>query len=103
MRLIDVEELNKELKLKKRILTARYGEYASESGSYMSWKEVFDMINGAPTVDAVPVVRCEDCKFGEKGRIFDSDCIWCGVDHNQAKSMRFYCASGERREDDGED
>ena len=57
-------------------------------------------VNSIPTVDAVPVVRCEDCKFGEKGRIFDSDCIWCGAgSHQEAKSMRFYCASGERREE----
>ena len=60
---------------------------------------VLDRIYEAPTVDAVTVVRCEDCRFGEKGRIFDSDCIWCGAgSHQEAKSMRFYCASGERKE-----
>lgn len=46
------------------------------------------------------LVQCKDCRFGEKGRIFDSECVWCGTGtHQEAKPMRFYCASGERREE----
>ena len=41
-----------------------------------------------PTIDAVPVVRCKDCKH----RFEDS---WCEyVDDND----NFYCARGERKE-----
>lgn len=73
MRLIDVEELNKDLTLKKRILTAKYGEYSSESGSYMSWKEVFDLVNGAPAVDAEPVRHGHwECANGQIGCVTDN-------------------------------
>ena len=46
-------------------------------------------IEQAPTIDAVPVVRCKECKH----RFEDS---WCEyVDDND----NFYCARGERKED----
>ena len=40
-----------------------------------------------PTIDAVPVVRCKDCKH----RFKDS---WC----EYADDDNFYCARGERKE-----
>ena len=45
-------------------------------------------IEQAPTVDAVPVVRCKDCKH----RFEDSWCEYVDDDDN------FYCARGERKE-----
>ena len=45
-------------------------------------------IEAAPTVDAVPVVRCKDCKH----RFEDSWCEYVDDDDN------FYCANGERKE-----
>ena len=42
-----------------------------------------------PTIDAVPVVRCKDCKH----RFEDSWCEYVDDDDN------FYCARGERKED----
>ena len=53
----------------------------------------------APTVDAVEVVRCKDCKFGvyEKGR---------GIYHTRCEILEFlfqdddFCSYGERKEDD---
>ena len=50
------------------------------------------MLNEAPTVDAVPVVRCKDCKH----RFQDSWCEYADDDDN------FYCARGERKEGAGE-
>ena len=41
-----------------------------------------------PTIDAVPVVRCKDCKH----RFKDSWCEYADYDDN------FYCARGERKE-----
>ena len=41
-----------------------------------------------PTIDAVPVVRCKDCKH----RFNDSWCEYADDDDN------FYCARGERKE-----
>ena len=45
-------------------------------------------IEQAPTVDAVPVVRCKDCKH----RYSDSWCEYVDDDDN------FYCARGKRKE-----
>ena len=60
---------------------------------------VFD-INDAPTVDAVPVVRCKDCKYRTKdtrwtragfcGRRGAGDCF--------AAPPEGYCSYGEREE-----
>ena len=54
-------------------------------------------IESAPTVDAVPVVRCKDCLWGKWNQaLWDS--IYCeniGMD----RDMNDYCSMGERRED----
>ena len=54
------------------------------------------LIWNAPTVDAVAVVRCEQCRYwGKDGfgdyRKYSIDGAW----HKPS----FYCASGERREE----
>lgn len=49
------------------------------------------MIESAPTVDAVEVVRCKDCKKWEDG--------WC-YEIEQITLHDFYCGYGERREDE---
>lgn len=57
-------------------------------------------IEQAPTVDAVPVVRCKDCKhWDEQDNIF-SGCrctCWKGIwDYTKADD---FCSHGERRTD----
>ena len=63
MRLIDADRLNKPI----------YAEEDNITGSGMSYDEIcgyndgidiaWNKIDGAPTIDAVPVVRCKDCKW----------------------------------------
>ena len=48
----------------------------------------------APTVDAVPVVRCKDCKAYEK------DCGYCEAMGFTCEQDDF-CSYGERRTDNG--
>ena len=65
---------------------------------------VFD-INDSPTVDAVPVVYCKDCKYRTKdtrwtragfcGRRGAGDCF--------AAPPEGYCSYGEREENNGVD
>ena len=55
------------------------------------WKNDLD---NAPTVDAVEVVRCEDCKFFED-EDGDGDC-WCYC-HNDITCRDGYCSWGEKR------
>lgn len=48
-----------------------------------------DDIDNAPTVDAVPVVRCKDCKHE-----FGGSCIFCGF---QKRKPEDFCSYGERK------
>ena len=70
MRLIDADVLNLLLGISDRDIYAKY------------------MLDKMPTIDAVPVVRCKDCKH----RFKDSWCEYADDDDN------FYCARGERKE-----
>ena len=71
MRLIDADAL-------------MYEANSDGAYGYVDAKQIAD----APTVDAVEVVRCKDCKH----RYSDSWCEYVDDDDN------FYCAIGERKE-----
>ena len=65
-------------------------------GEHHTAEDVIMMIKTAPTVDAVPVVRCRECKWWQE----DDDIGHCdnpdGLD-NYAKPEDF-CSYGERKE-----
>ena len=56
-------------------------------------------IDWMPTVDAVPVVKCKDCKHGEL--VNSRQNVWCkkhipfGI-----CTLDWFCADGERRNDE---
>ena len=57
-------------------------------------------IANAPTVDAVPVVRCKDCKkYIPCQKLPIGTSKWCDL-FDRATCEMNYCGSGERREDD---
>ena len=70
-----------------------------ERGIWLGLAYAMTDIRIAPTVDAVPVVRCGECKYYDE------------KDHNCLDEMMYarcwmqtdFCSFGERREDDGED
>lgn len=51
----------------------------------------------APTVDAVPVIRCKDCKHWQKSVINYNEyvCYWGGY----VKQEDDFCSWGERKEE----
>lgn len=63
-----------------------------------------EYILAAPTIDAVPVVRCKDCIYGdiEENSFFgDGSPIYCCQhDYGLCGSCRgnFFCCFGERKE-----
>lgn len=62
------------------------------------------LIDTAPTVDAVPVVRCKDCKHC----FVDGDNVRfnvCELNHNRVQAGDWFCADGERKggDDDAAD
>ena len=56
MRLIDADALYRKVKME----TNPYGKPTID---YDSGVKVLEWIDKAPTIDAVPVVRCKDCKW----------------------------------------
>lgn len=87
MRLIDADKLK----------NAKFND--SSVPFKRGWNDAIDaIIECEPTIDAVEVVRCKDCKFGvyEKGR---------GIYHIRCEILEFlfqdddYCSYGERREE----
>ena len=77
----------------KDILTAGIGKTIIE----YSESDIGYMIRKRPTVDAVEVVRCRECKQGEVDDPDFPDEYYChaGCGWNNGD---FYCAYGERKE-----
>ena len=96
MRLIDADRLNKPI----------YAEEDNITGSGMSYDEIcgyndgidiaWNKIDQAPTIDAVPVVRCKDCI-----RRYDTDeCPMCFLiegNYCDYTNENGYCDRGERK------
>ena len=64
------------------------------TGYALSANEVAMAVENAPTIDAVPVVRCGDCKYWITGNVNYCDYALGGT---ETKSY-WYCADGERKD-----
>ena len=67
---------------------------------YICFDHTLDDIDAQPTIDAVQVVRCKDCRWGREvcGN------IECFVDSNippEYHGYEWFCPNGERRIDGG--
>ena len=55
-------------------------------------------IKDAPTVDAVPVVRCRECEHGEyDDKIEDEYCYHCRYDGFSYNEANHFCSDGKRK------
>lgn len=98
MRLIDADRLNKPI----------YAEEDNITGSGMSYDEIcgyndgidiaWNEIDQAPTIDAVPVVRCKDCKKSELVPDFDG-LYSCRGKRKPLHDPDDFCNFGVKRED----
>lgn len=85
MRLIDADALWAALCRSEAIEDA-YG-----SGVLEIFSDILDdMLGDAPTVDAVPVVRCKDCKY------FHGEYTHCGFNIVPPVDY-FFCMNGQRK------
>ncbi len=63
-----------------------------------------DILDRQPTVDAVPVVRCKDCKYSRKMSYGLGVALMCDIKKNTDIRLSFcveethFCGCGERRE-----
>lgn len=96
MRLIDADALLKVFGFTEdcKKCEHRYNDMLCES---VIWRDVCDAIFEAPTIDAVPVVRCKDCIYYQdnNGGYPNADCKWC---KDETPDANDYCSCGERNE-----
>lgn len=107
MRLIDADALYKAMQdaeelARRRVLDTEstlpyptnlnpaYTRYLAQMDERTKAKE---MVADAPTVDAVPVVRCKDCKWYQS----DAD-KWCGYFECMGFEPEDYCSQGGRKD-----
>lgn len=94
-RLIDANALYDKVEQKYKVSSGRM---------HSGYREFLDMICDAPTVDAVEVVRCKDCRFcrtffPEKQIGKEARRVWyCDLYRCNRKADE-YCSDGERREE----
>lgn len=81
MRLIDADALIKEAN-------------ADGAYGYVDAKQIAD----APTVDAVEVVRCRECKFGSWDSETDDAMVCVRTSDGFWRSGNDFCSRGERKE-----
>ena len=88
MRLIDADNLTKNL-------TYDIANHPIHGNFKITMASVRAAISNAPTVDAVPVVRCPQCEHHE-----DNGYHFCNKwEHFLPDDSEFFCAFGERKED----
>ena len=58
----------------------------------IKFDDEYDLIDKCPTIDAVPVVRCKDCKYHDEGEYY----IYCWVLKTKCPDdSEFFCKYGE--------
>ena len=63
-----------------------------------TWNDAVSLLESAPTVDAVEVVRCKDCKHNYHNMIPGGEAEYgCTKCIELQITADFYCAWGERR------
>ena len=76
-------------------------ENCRNCSTLMDW-QVKELIDKMPTIDAVEVVRCRDCKyFGEYCDEYKEETQndgMCELDIKDSVTFDFFCADGERRD-----
>ena len=71
-----------------------YADLWASCGDHYTAEDVIMMIKTAPTVDAVPVVRCMECKHHH-----DCDTHFCdALGMDCPDDSEFFCSYGERKE-----
>ena len=84
MRLIDADALKLEI-------ACLYGS----NPKYLNW------LNHAPTVDAVPVIRCKDCKWYKTNYSWDGkEYRICAIEaYEPVRKADDFCSRAERKEE----
>lgn len=63
-------------------------------------RELGKLLNDAPAVDAVPVVRCRDCQWGDQNTCGDG--YWCWK-YGIGVSEDHFCAKGVKAKEESDE
>lgn len=96
MRLIDADNLLKIFDERLKVYEGK--DDTKERYAYMAWLRSCHAIKDAPTIDAVEVVRCKDCKRAYKRKPIDKTAVLCELFGAGMKDNDF-CSFGERNEE----
>lgn len=90
MRLIDADALG--------ICMCNFDVFSPEGTLYAEgWNQAIKLLQNAPTIDAVEIVRCKDCRH----MTLENGIRWCNVwDRPNGYGDDGFCNYGERRDDD---
>ena len=66
--------------------------------AFKTRQDIEEWLNNAPTIDAVPVVRCKDCKFGDWDSKPDDAMVCMRTKDGFWRSGNDFCSYGERKE-----
>ena len=83
----------------KRLIDANayIAELCKDCGGGCDGEESCILVDGlrnAPTVDAVEVVRCKDCRYCQH----DAYGLWCFNDYEHSLQPDDFCSHGERKD-----
>lgn len=67
-----------------------------DSGCWIRYKMFERAIKAAPTIDAVEVVRCKDCRYGHATEMLGETCWDCGLT-GRVITANGYCDKGVKR------
>ena len=78
-----------------------HGDKPDYDNLYADGVEAVDVrdIESEPTVDAVRVIRCKDCIYGEKFINGDQNYLYC-VYHESPMNINSFCSSGTNTQED---
>ena len=100
MRLIDADTLEAKLEEQRKL----YIDMDMKGAEHLLVHDVLHHVWEAPTIDAVPVVRCKDCKrrksAAKNGRVYWNGYeYYCEIAHYGVLDDGF-CFYGERKDDE---
>ena len=81
--------------------TAYQEKLAKTPMEVRTFREAVEIAEAMPTIDAVEVVRCKECKHWDKEPDEREGCCFGIADGGMLTDPDEFCSRGERRADDG--
>ena len=78
-------------------LDSEYIQEAIYRRGFKTRQDIEEWLNSAPTIDAVPVVRCKDCKFGDWDSEPNDAMVCMRTKDGFWRSGNDFCSFGERK------